>query len=92
MQQNAAEDAAKTAVDTAKTIASTDLTSATVGIVSTLVLLIISMAVIAVFGYMLFQWWKHRNREAYALDFVTLLIRLPKDNEIKIELSSVTIR
>src|SRR5437764_15244102 len=39
----------------------------------------------AVFLYMVFQWWKHRNREKYALDFVTLLVRLPKDNEIKID-------
>ena len=28
---------------------------------------------------------KHRHRERYALDFVTLVIRVPKDNEIKID-------
>jgi len=36
-----------------------------------------------VYGFM--QWWKHRNREKYALDFVTLMIRVPRDNEIKID-------
>lgn len=38
-----------------------------------------------VFVYMLFQWLKYRNKEQYALDFVTLLVALPKDNEIKID-------
>lgn len=38
-----------------------------------------------VFVYMLFQWLKYRNKEQYALDFVTLLAALPKDNEIKID-------
>lgn len=46
---------------------------------------IILLAVFLVFGYMVFQWYKHRNRETYALDFVTLLVRLPRDNEIKID-------
>lgn len=36
-------------------------------------------------GYLFFQWFKHRRREDYSLDFVTLLVRLPKDNEIKID-------
>ena len=36
-------------------------------------------------GYTFFQWFKHRKREDYSLDFVTLLVRLPKDNEIKID-------
>lgn len=34
---------------------------------------------------MFFQWYKHRNREQYALDFITLLVKLPKDNETKID-------
>lgn len=36
-------------------------------------------------GYLIFELVKHRNREAYALDYMTMLIRLPKDNEIKID-------
>lgn len=44
-----------------------------------------SLAVSALMAFLLIQWWKHRGREAYALDFVTLLIRVPRDNEIKID-------
>jgi hypothetical protein len=51
----------------------------------TLIYLVIAIGVFAVFGYMLFQWFKYRDREKYALDFVTLLVRLPKENEIKID-------
>lgn len=43
------------------------------------------VAVLAVFVYMIFQWMKHRHREKVALSFVTLLIRVPKDNETKID-------
>jgi hypothetical protein len=42
-------------------------------------------ALLAVFAYMIFQWLKYRNRENYALEFVTLFVRLPKENEIKID-------
>jgi hypothetical protein len=48
-------------------------------------LILFLMALLAVFGYMFFQWLKHRRRESYALNFVTLLVRLPRDNEIKID-------
>jgi hypothetical protein len=34
---------------------------------------------------MFVQWLKHYKREEYALSFVTLLVKLPKDNEIKID-------
>jgi hypothetical protein len=40
---------------------------------------------VGVFGYMFIQWFKHRKRETYALDFVTLRVRLPRDNEVKID-------
>ena len=53
------------------------------GVRGTLILLLVVLLV--VFGYMFFQWLKHRRREDYALNFVTLLVRLPKDNEIKID-------
>lgn len=51
-------------------------------IVATVVVL---ASIFAVFFYMVFQFFKHRKREQYALDFVTLMVRLPKDNEIKID-------
>ncbi|MBU0576042.1 type IV secretion system DNA-binding domain-containing protein [Patescibacteria group bacterium] len=49
------------------------------------VLILLLIALLVVFGYMFFQWFKHRRREDYSLDFVTLLVRLPRDNEIKID-------
>jgi hypothetical protein len=55
------------------------------GFILSLVLLALMGAITVVFGYMFFQWFKHRNREQYALDFVTLMVRLPRDNEIKID-------
>ena len=56
-----------------------------VDIMLMLVWIVFFGALVAVFGYMVFQWFKYRDREQYALDFVTLLVRLPKDNEIKID-------
>lgn len=46
---------------------------------------LLGLAILVVFGYMFFQWLKHRKREEYALSFVSLLVKLPKDNEIKID-------
>lgn len=46
-----------------------------------LVIIALTMAL----AYILIQWLKYRKRESYALDFVTLLVRLPKDNEIKVD-------
>lgn len=70
---------------TASTFDSTSLVSSFIsGIVSLFVMLGFLLAV-AVFVYMFFQWLKHRRRESYALDFVTLQVKLPKDNEIKID-------
>lgn len=48
-------------------------------------ILVVLGLVLVVFSYMLFQWYKYRNREDYALDFVTLMVRVPRDNEIKID-------
>lgn len=36
-------------------------------------------------GYIMFLLWKYRHREKASLDFVTLQIAVPKDNEIKID-------
>ncbi len=65
--------------DTTELLASIISTATTVGVAVLLTL------IIGVFFYMLFQWFKHRHRERYALDFVSLVIRVPKDNEIKID-------
>ncbi len=64
---------------------SAGLLSLLISWLSLLGMLIVVGLVFAVFGYMLFQWLKYRHREEYALDFVTLQVRLPKDNEIKID-------
>lgn len=37
------------------------------------------------FGYLAFQWFRYRNREKYSLGFILLEVRLPRDNEIKID-------
>jgi hypothetical protein len=62
-----------------------ELMSNAVLYVSMIILFVICLLGIAVFLYMFLQWFKHRNKEKYALDFVTLLVALPKDNEIKID-------
>jgi hypothetical protein len=57
------------------------LTTIGVAVLISLLLLII----LAAFIYMVLQWLKNRKRQDYALSFVTLLVKLPKDNEIKID-------
>lgn len=52
---------------------------------SSAILLLLLLAIFVVFCYMLFQKYKYRNKENTALEFVTLLIRVPKDNETKID-------
>ena len=56
-----------------------------ISMLTTAVLLVLLVVLAVMFLYMLIQWLKHRHREDYALDFVTLFIRLPRDNEIKID-------
>ncbi len=50
-----------------------------------IILIITLLLIIGVGFYVLYNWWKNRQREQQALNFVTLLVRLPKDNEVKIE-------
>ena len=57
----------------------------TVSLIIQGVMILLLLALLGVFAYMFFQWLKHRRREDYSLSFVTLLVRLPKDNEIKID-------
>ncbi len=54
-------------------------------IMITLGLIAALLVVLAALGYFFINWLKHRRREEYALDFVTLMVRLPKDNEIKVD-------
>ncbi len=50
-----------------------------------LLLIFLILGIFVSFIYMILQWIKHRKRNKYALDFVTLLVRVPKENEIKID-------
>lgn len=43
------------------------------------------LAGLVLLAFLFFQWWKHRDREKYALDFVTLLVKVPRDSETKID-------
>jgi hypothetical protein len=61
------------------------LVSSLAGGLVSLVLFVGLTVLVLVFGYMFMQWLKHRRREDYALDFITLQVRLPKENEIKID-------
>lgn len=56
-----------------------------IGFFTGLAIFAVVILALAVLGYMFFQWFKHRDREKNALDFVTLLVKLPHDNEIKID-------
>jgi len=66
-------------------IQATSVLSQVVSVVLTLLVVVMIGTIFALFFYLVFQWIKHRRREHYALDFVTLQVRLPKDNEIKVD-------
>ncbi len=61
------------------------LTNQVLAVFAALLIVLFTIAIVAMFAYMVFQWFKHRQREQYALSFVNLLVRLPKNNEIKID-------
>src|SRR5260221_12727394 len=63
----------------------TQISAQIIGWTFSLIFLAMFVVLLAVFAYMLIQLLKYRNREKYALDFVSLKVRLPKDNEIKID-------
>lgn len=64
---------------------STQLLAQMVTFLTSLVIVVLLVAIGLVFAYMVFQWFKHRQREEYSLDFVNLLVKLPRENEIKID-------
>ncbi len=48
-------------------------------------LVILGMILLAVSLYIALQWYKHRGSEQESLQFVTLLVAVPRDNEVKID-------
>lgn len=50
-----------------------------------IILMVLFWIFLGFMAYLIIQWLKLRKREQYSLGFVTLLVRLPKDNEIKID-------
>jgi len=56
----------------------------------TYLLLLVFLAGVGLLGllglaYVVLQWWRHRDREQRSLESVLLEVRLPRDNEIKID-------
>lgn len=47
----------------------------------------IGLSIVGLMGvvYLLFAWFKHKDREKRSLDFVLLQVAVPRDNEIKID-------
>jgi hypothetical protein len=52
-----------------------------------LLVFVAGMGLLGLLGlaYVLLQWWRHRDREQRSLESVLLEVRLPRDNEIKID-------
>lgn len=46
---------------------------------------VLLLAILIAVVYFILLWVKRRRREKYALEFITLMIRVPKNNEIKID-------
>ena len=55
------------------------------GILAQVVFWVVVLGVLSALLYMVFLWFKYRRREEYALDFVTLMVRLPRESETKID-------
>ncbi|PIY80978.1 MAG: hypothetical protein COY80_00200 [Candidatus Pacebacteria bacterium CG_4_10_14_0_8_um_filter_42_14] len=56
-----------------------------VSVLVTIGVFLLLLAIFVGFAYMVLQWFKHRHRQRYALDFITLSVKVPKENEIKID-------
>ncbi len=63
----------------------TTLFDQTIAILIELGIMLGVVMLILAFAYALLQWFKHRSREANALNFVTLQVRVPRENEVKID-------
>jgi hypothetical protein len=51
----------------------------------TLILVFGLVLLVAVMVYLTFQWFRYRKREEYSLSFVLLQVKVPRDNETKID-------
>jgi hypothetical protein len=49
------------------------------------IIIILCLLALSFLGYLLFCWWRERDREERSLNLVLLQVALPKDNEIKID-------
>lgn len=50
-----------------------------------LLTLVLVFGLFGLFLYGLFVWWRYKDREYYSLGFVLMEIKVPRDNEIKID-------
>lgn len=70
-------------------IASFDLISALPAVIIGLLFILFFLGLLAaagaIAGYLFLQFYKWRNREEHALDYVLLQVAVPRDNEIKID-------
>ena len=48
-------------------------------------LVALGLVALAVSLYLGIQWWKHKDRRKNRWNFVTLLVSVPRDNEVKID-------
>lgn len=63
----------------------TQLTDSLAALMISFFVIIGVIILVALVVFLIIQFLKQYNREKYALNFVTLLVRLPKDNEVKID-------
>ncbi len=63
----------------------TQLTDNLIALMVSFFVIIGVIVLAALVAYLIIQLLKQRSREKYALNFATLLIRLPKNNEVKID-------
>jgi len=54
------------------------------GVISLLIILL-SLVILFILGYIFILWWRHHSREENSLDYVLLQVVVPFDNEIKID-------
>lgn len=50
-----------------------------------LIIIAFCFGLLGVLGYLGILWWRHRKREERSLDFVLLRVKVPYENEIKID-------
>ncbi len=49
------------------------------------IIIVLCALALSFLGYLLFCWWRERDREKRSLNLILLQVALPKDNEIKID-------